>query len=148
MKFQREIAGEKLFDDMAPLWVEHWSEIIGDPGEPLKPNLDQYVALEAAGVLRAFTARDEDDDELVGYAVYFVTHSVHSTELLRAVSDAVFILRERRGFGGEFLKWTEGQLAAEGVGVIGQHVRATHNFGPMLERMGYELVELIYQRRM
>ena len=146
MKFQREVANESLFNDMAPLWVEHWSELINDPGDPLKPNLDQYLALEAAGMLRAFTARD-DDGELIGYAVYFVTRSGHSMELLRAVSDVVFILRERRGFGGEFLKWTEGELAHEGVGVIGQHVRATHNFGPMLERMGYELVELIYQRR-
>jgi hypothetical protein len=50
--------------------------------------------------------------------------------------------------GGRFIKWCDEQLRAEGVAVVYHHIKAAHNFGPMLERFGYELVDLIYSRRL
>jgi hypothetical protein len=40
------------------------------------------------------------------------------------------------------------RLALEGIQVVYHHVKAAHNFGKMLERMDYKLVDLIYAKRL
>jgi hypothetical protein len=46
------------------------------------------------------------------------------------------------------IEHADAQLAAEGVQVVFQHVKTAHNFGPLLERLGYEHVENVYAKRL
>lgn len=144
--FKRENVSD-CFQEAMPLLMEHWKEIAHYQDIPLEPDLSFYESAEKSGVLRTFTARG-DEGKLIGYAVYFVRHNAHYKSSLQAVQDIIYIQKNKRGMGGRFILWCDEQLRAEGVQAVYHHVKTAHNFGPMLERFGYQLVDLIYARRL
>lgn len=146
LKYQCEPA-LACIDEAYPLLYAHWEEIAHFKDISLEPDLDAYEKLHKAGVLRTFTARNEFD-KLVGYAVFVVRANPHYRSSVQAVQDILYVDKQYRGKGLEFIKWCDEQLKAEGVQAVYQHVKQAHNFGPALERIGYELVDLIYARRL
>jgi GNAT superfamily N-acetyltransferase len=128
--------------------VKHWKEIATHPDIALSPNKAAYLGIEAQGGLRVYTARI--DVELVGYAVYFVRHSLHYSDSLQAMQDVLFLRTDlRRGrVGRRLITYADEQLAGEGVQLVRQHVKVAHNFGPLLEQIGYELDEFIFVKRL
>lgn len=147
MNFQRELATYELISELLPLFFLHWKEIAHFPDIMLEPDTDAYLRAEATGNLRVFTARD-DSGEAIGYAVFFLRQNPHYKSSLQASQDILFIKPDRRGTGMRLIKWCDEQLALEGVQAVYHHVKQAHNFGPMLERIGYEPVEYIYTRRL
>ena len=134
---------EQNIDESKSLLKEHWQEIAHYKDIPLDPDYDQYIQLEKLGVTRCFVARD-NSGAMVGYAVYFVRPNLHYKSSLQAVQDIIFIRKENRGKGGIFILWIDKQLKSEGVQVTYHHVKKAHNFGQMLEKFNYELVDYIY----
>lgn len=137
-----------LWGEIEPLLYKHWEEIAHFKDIPLAPNREVYDRLEAAGVLRCFTARLAG--ALVGYLVATVVPSLHYSGSVQSHQDVLFVLPEHRksraGIG--LLRFAERQLNAEGVQVLHQHMKVAHDFGPLLERLGYEWVEKIYVKRL
>lgn len=132
---------------MLPLLQLHWKEIAHYTDIPLDPDVNQYKMLSSLGMIRIFTARCEG--HLSGYAVFFVRPNAHYKTSLQAVQDILFLDKPMRGGNGyKFIQWCDEQLKKEEIQVVYHHVKQAHNFGPMLERMGYELVDLIYARRL
>lgn len=146
--FQREPI-RALWAELWPLLVAHWEEIATWPDIPLDPDREAYAEADDAGLLRLYTARDAAG-LLVGYAAYVVRTHLHYRHSKQAVQDVVYLRPEcRRGrIGRQLLEYGDAQLAGEGVQVVYQHVKLTHNFGPLLERLGYEHVENVYARRL
>lgn len=144
--YQVERAAE-LWDEIRPLLIRHWEEIAHFKDIPLNPSVDAYARLEAAGVLRCYTVRLAG--ALIGYLVATVVPSLHYSGSLQAHQDVLFLLPEhRRGrIGLHLLRFAEKALREEGVQVLHQHVKVAHDFGPLLERDGYELVDKIYAKR-
>lgn len=141
---------EKLIDSLEeakPLLRKHWEEISHFKDIELDPDYEQYFKIEQIGALKVFTCREEDRT-MIGYAVYFIRPHLHYRQSLYASQDIIFIDPERRGAGMFFLRWCDDQLARAGVQVVVQHVKAAHNFGSALERMGYTLQDLIYVKRL
>lgn len=135
-------------EDIAPLLEKHWNEISHYPDILLDPDYDKYLEIEKAGILRCFTARDEN--KLIGYVIYFVSTNPHCKSSIQAIQDLLFIQPDNRGIflGTKLLKFANIELGKEGVQVEYQNINAKHNFGPMLERIGYELIELVYAKRL
>lgn len=146
MKFQLEKA-QDVFQEMLPLLRQHWEEISHYKDIALEPDVEAYFSLQLTGSLRVFTARTSEN-ELVGYAVYFIRNHLHYKSCRMAYQDILFIRRDVRGLGGSFIFWCDDQLKNEGVQVVAQHIKAAHNFGPLLEKVGYTLMDLIYVRRL
>lgn len=149
MQFARETLTAKLLEEIAPLLAEHWKEIAHFHDIPLSPNLEQYKKLEEAGAIRLFTARDEEA-QLAGYNLFFLTQSLHYSTSLQAQQDILFLLPKYRKamWGSRFIRWCDEELRKDGVQLVTQHMKAKHSFGPILERQGYELVDLIYAKRL
>jgi GNAT superfamily N-acetyltransferase len=147
ISYQRESAAT-VVQEIVPLLYLHWQEIAHYKDIPLDPDTDAYLALDGAGALRVYTARA--DGQLIGYCIYFVRPNIHYRTSLQAVQDVLFLLPEHRkgrvGFG--LIHFADEQLRAEGVQAAYQHVKKSHDFGPLLERMGYEHVDTIYGRRL
>jgi GNAT superfamily N-acetyltransferase len=139
VSFQREIAHE-VIAEIAPLLARHWEEIAHFKDIPLNPDFDAYRRMEDAGLLRVFTARL--DGELIGYAVFFTVRNLHYS-YLQAHQDLLFLAPEHRNgrIGFCLLKYSDEVLQQEGVRVISHHVKVAHDFGPLLRRLGYELIE-------
>ncbi len=139
--YDESIAGIKL------LIEAHWEEVTHYPDIPLAPDYERYKELAESGHLRIFTLRK--DQELCGYAVFFITPHIHYKETLIAAQDILFLDKKVRGGSGfKFINWCDQQLKKEGINIVTQHIKAKHNFGKMLERMDYELMDLIYTRRL
>lgn len=144
---QRELLTDALWNEAMPLLVAHWREIAHYPDIILDPDRDQYLALEDLGVIRCFTARLER--KLVGYAVFFVRPALHYAGSVQAYQDVLYLDPSVRGGAGiRFVRWCDEQLEKSAIQVVYHHVKHAHNFGPLLERLGYELVDLIYARRL
>jgi len=135
-----------LIDEIGPLLLENYHEISRDLDIPLDPDWERYKLIEEQGNLRVYTARDSDD-LLIGYCAFFVNYNLHYKSSLQAVQDVLYTEKERRGFGKKFIAWCDEQLTDEGVQKIYHHTKAKHNFGPMLETLGYELADLLYAKR-
>ena len=147
MKFAREEYSLQLVSDMMPLWKSHYAETHDEMYGPLNPDLGFYE--KAQGIMRIFTVRD-DAGSLHGYQVFFVMNDPHSMGIVQAVQDILYLCKDsRKGLAGyKFIKWCSEQLEAEGVDLIQQRISARHDFGPVLQRMGFELEDLTYTKRL
>lgn len=134
-------------EEVSDLLHAHWKEVAHYQDIPLDVDWDAYHAADAIGTLRIYTVRTHDG-LLVGYSVYFVRANPHYKGSIQAVQDVLFIHPDRRGRGVRFIMWCDEQLRDLGVQAVYHHVKKDHNFGPMLNRIGYELVDLIYARRL
>lgn len=144
---------EMIHEEIKPLIAKHYEEIAKYKDIPLDPDWSTYQAMESLGILKIFSCRlpateEMGKGELVGYALYFVRKHLHYSSMLLAQQDILFIAKEHRGKGMVFIDWCDQRLKEMGCDVTMQHVKSTHNFGRMLERIGYELMDLIYTRRL
>lgn len=138
----------ELCEELLPLLVKHYKEVAHYQDIELDPDFDAYMAMDKAGILRVFTARR--GRELIGYSIYILKRNAHYKGSLQALQDILFIDPKKRGFGAKFILWCDQKLKAEGVQVVYHHVKVKPelNFGPMLERFGYELIDQVYGRRL
>ena len=142
--YQRESIAD-VREDISPLLVKHWEEIARFKDVPLDPHWEGYYAAERADSLRVFTARR--DGALLGYGVFF-KGNLHYISSLIFTQDIFFVLPQNRGIvGARLLRYCDEQLQAEGAQAVYHHVKKSHDFGPVLERMGYVAVDTIYGRR-
>ena len=134
-----------VIEEIEPLLQMHWREIAHYQDIPLAPDWEWY---RTSPIVRVFTARDEG--RLVGYAVFLVVRNKHYMTSLQGMQDIMFLLPEYRGrtVGPRLIDFCEEQLKAEGVQAVYHHVKRAHDFGPLLERKGYESVDTIYAKRL
>jgi hypothetical protein len=157
IQFQREALSQSLWDECLPMLVEHWREVSGHITDaPLSPNLDAYAQMQERGIIRVFTARENKREEyfahsaghLVGYALFTVTPSLHCAHVLEAQQDAIYLSPESRGHhGADFIDYCTDELFAEGVSVVYQFAPSVRDFGPVLERKGFEALGTLYAKQ-
>lgn len=147
--YARESVAE-VRDEIGPLLENHWREVAFYQDIPLSPDWPAYEKADATGFLRVYTARMVG--VLIGYCVVFVRQGLHYTTSTEAAEDILFIAPQfRKGrIGIGLIKFTDDQLRAEGVQLIKRHVKLDPalNFGPLLERMGYEPIDQIFGKRL
>lgn len=151
LSLHRESFSETLLGEMLPLLRCHWAEVAHYTDIPLEVDASVYHASEANRALRIFTLRDHrwSPGTLVGYAVYFVRANPHYASSVQAVQDVIYVDPTcRGGAGAKLIRFADEQLAAEGVQAVYHHVKVAHNFGALLERMGYVAVDVIYAKRL
>jgi GNAT superfamily N-acetyltransferase len=147
LTYQRETLGQAKTDG-EPLLRRHWQEIAHHLDIPYAPQWATYEVLEKVGKLRIYTARL--DGKLIGYCVFVVSHNIHYGTSLEANEDVLFVAPEQRKgrVGIKLIEFCDMALKFEGVQLVKRHVKLAHNFGPLLERLGYEPIDQIYGRRL
>lgn len=133
---------EKIADilrDGEALFPHHWDEIAIYRDCPLDLDHARYAALEQAGVLVSFGARDKSG-QLVGYAVFILMRHLHYRTTLFAMNDAVFVAPTHRamGLGVRLIRFAEQHLKERGVKRVTLHIKPTKDWSPMAERLGYQ----------
>lgn len=137
-----------LWPEIMPLLEEHFWEISANHDIPLNPNKEVYNQMQDVGAFKVYTARD--DGELVGYAAYFVAPNMHYMDSFQANQDVLFLKSDRRkGMTGiRLIKFADKKLAEYGCQMVYHHVKIKHNFGRVLEWLGYNKVEEIHSKRL
>lgn len=155
-RFACEPLTQSLWDEVAPLLVDHYREVARYQDIELAPDLGAYAAAVAAGNVRVYTARQANlfsdrGTDLVGYALFFVRNAPHYRHSKQAAMDVCFVHEGARGVAGiRFIKFWEEQLAHEGVQLIMPRAKLDprHSLHAILLRMGYEAVDVTLCKRL
>lgn len=145
MRTYREERFTTFWEEAKDLYQSH-AEEINLFNAPLDIFYDLYEELEADGVYKLYTIRDEE--RLIGYAGFFLFFHPHHKTSLQAKQDILFITKEYRGKGLPFLKHCDQELQELGVELVHHCVPASNDWGKILERIGYKKLESIYTRRL
>jgi hypothetical protein len=133
--------------ELKDLLQQHWKEIaLNQDFIPLNPCWESYHNLEEEGKLRIFTARDSG--KLIGYFVVIVSYNLHYKDHLFATNDVLYLHKDyRKGFTGiRLIKFCEQCLMKDGVSVFTINTKVHQAFDPILERLGYNLIERVYSK--
>lgn len=134
-------------EEIEPLLDQHWEEIaLNKDTIKLNPDWEKYATLDANGLLRVFTARN--DGKLIGYFVVILSVSLHYSDHLFAHNDIIFLAKEsRKGMTGvKLIKYAEKHLAQEGVKQLFINTKRHQPFDPILERLKFNEVEKVYAK--
>ena len=130
-------------EEVSPLAELEWAES-GHPTESLCIDWDSYLKLEEQGVLKFFTARDEN--KLAGYFVVMYTTPFTTKGSPIAIYDAVYVDRAYRGLGKELFSFVEKCVREDGIHRVLASSSAKNPICKLLERMGYTEIETKYEK--
>lgn len=142
--FSREHFAD-VWEEIIPLAQAHYNEIAWRQEQiPLSVDYERYCTLDETGALLCFFARTSN--KLIGYSMYFVDYHPHYSTTKMAVNDVVFLdpAFRNQGTGIDFISYCEGELKALGVNVVTLHVKPKLDFGPLCQKMGYEVGDRIW----
>jgi hypothetical protein len=111
------------------------------------PDWQRMAALEAAGILKAWTARDGDTLDLVGYLAWYVMPHIDSRTVLTAECGAYYLAKDyRRGLNGlNMIGESIKRLQAMGVKRAVMHSRLGL-LDPIFRRLGFEPLDQTWDR--
>lgn len=147
-KYQIETLDESRYDAW-PLLEQHYEEICTHTDViELDPDWDAYYTLEEAGMLRIYTAREEETNELVGYFVVIQSPAIHYKQDIFCSNDLIYVDKKLRKtkIGYNLIKFAEDDLRELGVALFVINMKAHQPFDTLLEKMGYDLSELVYAK--
>lgn len=152
-QFQRESLVECRVEIDKCLRDEHWPEVGHYDDIPIDMEWSKYTVLESLNKLRCFTIRGFENEELkdsvlMGYAFFFIDYHLHYKHTIVASQDILYVRKPYRGVGKDFLKWCDLQLKDEKVTTVTHHAKPWFNYGELFEKLGYEVAETIYSRRL
>lgn len=130
---------KSIWNEICPILSDHYEEVAFYKDIPLEVDKNQYFELDDTGYIKVFTARE--NGVLIGYNIFFLRHNMHYKSSFQAANDVIYIQKDKRGFGREFIKWCEEELIKTGVQVIGYHIKFSHDWGHVLTEMGYDKPE-------
>ena len=147
--FKREYLDKELTSEVGKDDLEaYWKETTAYPEMPLEVRWEQYYWMQEQGVYYCYTARDEED--LIGYAGYIVSSTLHQSNVLTAGHDILYIHPDWRGggIGRGLIESAEKDLKENNVAIIQHHISSRFDFSPMIKKMGYKCTDMIYSRRL
>ena len=140
---------EKLknnLEDVDKLSKLHYMESCPYDDIPLRVDWNKFLRLEKLDILKMFVMRK--NTELVGYAFFTVIESLEYSTSLQASLSNIYIHQDHRGNGGAFILWCDEQLRDMKVQVVYHHVKAKNDYGVLLKRLGYDIMNIEYAKRL
>lgn len=142
--YQHELLYEVL-PDIEPLLVLHYEELtLNKDRIVLNPMWERYAALEQAGALKIYTARQ--DGRLIGYGWFFINQHMHYAELTVAMNDVLFVHPDYRTgrTGVRLIQYCEQELSKQLQKFkLVWHAKLSNELSSILKRMGYQTEEVM-----
>lgn len=151
MRIVEESVTDKIDSpDVGPLLLAHWAEIARNKDVMvLDPMVERYQALEQMGLLIGVFAYDRD--EIVGYCVSILSFGhLHYRSLITVSNDVLYVMPEYRGAaraGIALMRETERLAKDRGAHLVLWHAKQDTALASMLPRMGYEVQDVVFSRR-
>lgn len=143
IQLAREVVSE-VWDEAIPLVSANHAESGSLPSSDFGPQKATYEALEKAGILKVFTARDAA--VLVGYAVFIVspTH-LHYPKTSWAIQDVMYVDPKARGtMPLRFMLYQDICLRSDKVDLVYRHNTLHKSYSRLLLHLGYRAEEVRY----
>lgn len=112
---------------------------------PLDVDWDSFFLYERQGQLKSYALYT--NDEMIGYAVFLLTPTLHAKSTLHAMSDVIYIApKYRQNYVGiKFIQFCENDLKAAGAKVV-HIILKVASAGRALERYAYKIFEVTYMK--
>jgi len=136
-----------IIEEIKPLLQSHYEEIARNKDKiKLNPNYDIYRSMDTAGLLHVVTVRD--NEVLAGYFICVIMPNLHYQDCIVATNDILFISKPYRkgSLAMKMLKYAEKTLKERGADRIVINMKLAHDFGVLLERLGYVEIERVYEK--
>ena len=136
---------EKSIPELGAIHEEHYQEIAEHKDQiPLDFDYEQYVNLEKEGKLLFISVRDEG--KLIGYFQAIISPHLHYKSSLTAWTDIYFLKKDYRkgGLGRKLFKKAIEEVNGRGVQRFYIGCKVKHDIGPILTRLGFEVIERQY----
>jgi len=148
LRFQTE-TWDDLWRDGQDIFPVHYRELsLHQDRVPLGMDDELYRGMEARGNLHVLTARE--DGRLVGYylAIVIKNHPHNKDAGKVANCDMFYMLPEFRkgGAGAKLILMAEKSLREKGVTKVSMSVKLHQNHGRLLEALGWEATDLMFQK--
>jgi len=140
---------EKVYDhieELGKLASLHYLESHPYEDIPLNISWERFIKLEEVGILKFFAMKE--NNQLIGYAIFTVHYSLEYRDSLQASLSNIFIHPDKRGNGAKFILWCDEQLKKLDVQVVYHHVKARNDYGVLLKRLGYDIMNIEYSKRL
>jgi hypothetical protein len=124
----------------------HYEEISLLRNFKLKPQWDIYEKCDDLGNVKVILCKD--DDEIVGYIVFFISHHLHYADCLLATEDIYFLKREyRTGRNAiKMFKFAEDYLKSIRVDMVKYSTKVKFDKSVIFEYMGCEHSEKVFTK--
>ncbi|MEX8508454.1 MAG: GNAT family N-acetyltransferase [Leptothrix ochracea] len=142
-----EPIADKIETEFWPLLEKHRLELATDLERMvLAPRVDQYRALEEAGVLFAIVARDNGAP--IGYSVNFLGQHLHYGGLRYAQNDVLYLKPEYRTgqIGRMLIDATECEAKSLGCSMLIWHAKQATALEKILPRLGYGVQDIMFSK--
>ncbi len=144
--YQSEAIYQVLPDILPLLDMNHAEAQKESYGTELDPDWEQYRQMETLGLLKIFTARD--DEKIVGYDIFIVGPHRHAVGSRIAINDMTYVLPEYRGFTAIMLiKKSDKALSEMGCSGIVRHSQCNTQVHELLWKIGYTPGEIMMYRK-
>lgn len=137
---------QSAWPEIMRLSAEHWMETEAyRHGQGFKPLYSRYAEFAACDWM--FVVMVRDGGAAVGYAIIYVTPSMH-TQVLVATEDTFFLLPAYRGKGlaSDFVRFVEAECIRRGAREIMFTAKAVNHVGKILEHLDYRPVAVQYSK--
>lgn len=133
---------EECFDDVEKLFQEHYEELSVTKQYKLNPDYDIYKQNSS----RIKVVICEDNDETIGYIVFFVSPHLHYKDCLMAVEDIYYLKNEyRKGSTGiKMFRFAEEYLKSVGVNMIKYSTKVHLDNSRIFEYLDYAFTEKVF----
>lgn len=135
----------RVIREQIHLLTDHKDEVCVFPDVILDPDWDKYDALDKLEMLAVITARR--NGKVVGYSVNILMRHLHY-DFKYAINDIIYMIPPLRGHAMGLLRATERMLTDIEVKFFSLSVKPHIDYRPVLERLGYKLLEYQYFRRL
>jgi GNAT superfamily N-acetyltransferase len=114
----------------------------------LKPDMDKYRAIDAAGNLLGLGLFNED--KIVGYSIFIITNALHYADLKIAQNDILYIHPDYRGtqWGIRLIKASEDAIKERGIKMIMWHGKENTSFSSLMPRLGYLVQDIMFSKEL
>lgn len=144
----RPLSGIASWIDRAGALLEaHRLELTTNPDlMVLKPRVETYEALEAAGKLLVLGLFEDDD--LVGYSANLIDSNLHYGDLSVCQNDVLFVSQKhRRSRGGLLLiRTTEREARGRGARLMLWHAKPGTALDKLMPALGYRVQDIIHSK--
>jgi len=147
MIYQQEDFTPEVIDELKQLVELHYAEV-GPYQFDFSIDWDKYLAMQDAGIVRLFTARDDSDQHLCGYGIYIISTHTHFATTIFAMQDALYLSPECRGDGAGTSFVFACEVFMGDVDAVTQAVTPELDISETFKRAGYVPLENLYVKKL
>lgn len=139
---------KECFDEISKMFKNHYEELSVTKQFDLNPDLDVYWEADKRKVLKVITC--ENDNEIIGYIVYFIGLNLHYKDCLLATEDIYYLKPEYRkgSIGIRMFKFAENYLKSIGVNMIKYSTKVHLDNSRLFEFLGYQFTEKVFLKKL